>query len=101
MLPAMSRHSVRVVVAVAACLVAVSASAQTPLSQVEIRLERFAGGGCLHCDPNSLGTYQIKISGDGTVEYHNAEEPEDFVHVRIIAVDDVIALANSFIAAGF
>ena len=78
-----------------------AASAQVPLSDVEVRLVRIPPGGCIHCDPNSLGAYEVKIHGDGTVEYHNAEEPEEVTHIQIVSTDDVIALANAFIEAGF
>ena len=71
-----------------------------PLSQVEIRLERMPAGGCIRCDPSSLGAYEVKITGDGTVEYRDFENP-DVMQVRIISADDVLALANEFIAAGF
>ena len=45
-------------------------------------------------------SYEIRIHGDGTVEYRSALDP-DARHLRIISTDDVIALANQFIAAGF
>jgi hypothetical protein len=69
------------------------------LGQVEIRLERMSGGGCSHCGGFSR-IYDVVIRGDGVIEYRDGAEP-DRVNVRNVSVDDVIALANEFIAAGF
>ena len=44
--------------------------------------------------------YDVAIRGDGSVEYRDGAEP-DRVNVRNVSADDVIALANEFIAAGF
>lgn len=75
-----------------------SASAEIALDDVEIRLERMSGG-CSHCGRFS-SIYDVVVRGDGTVEYRDAAE-RDEVHVRSISVDDALALANQFIAAGF
>jgi hypothetical protein len=76
-----------------------SAFAEIPLGQVEIRLERMSGGGCSHCGGFSK-SYDVVIRGDGTIEYRDGGEP-DHVSVRNVSTDDVIALVNEFIAAGF
>ena len=76
-----------------------SALAGIGLGQVEIRLERMSGGGCSHCGGFSR-IYDIVIRGDGVIEYRDGAEP-DRVHVRNVSVDDVIALAHEFLAAGF
>jgi hypothetical protein len=76
-----------------------SALAGISLGQVEIRLERMSGGGCSHCGGFSR-IYDVVIRGDGVIEYRDGAEP-DRVNVRNVSVDDVIALANEFIAAGF
>ena len=76
-----------------------SAFAEIALGQVEIRLERMSGGGCAHCGGFSK-SYDVVIRGDGTVEYRDGGEP-DHVTLRSVSTDDVIALANQFIAAGF
>jgi hypothetical protein len=88
-------------VALAVCLLCIDAPAfaEIALTQVEIRLERMSGGGCSHCGRFS-SIYEVVIRGDGTVEYRDAGE-RDLVHVRSVSTDDVIALANEFIAAGF
>jgi len=76
-----------------------SSFAEVALAQVEIRLERMSGGGCSHCGGFSR-IYDVAIRGDGSVEYRDGAEP-DRVNVRNVSGDDVIALANEFIAAGF
>ena len=73
--------------------------AEVALAQVEIRLERMSGGGCSHCGGFSR-IYDVVIRGDGAIEYRDGAEP-DRVNVRNVASDDVIALANQFIEAGF
>jgi hypothetical protein len=85
----------------AVCLLCVDASAfaEIALAQVEIRLERMSGGGCSHCGGFSR-IYDVVVRGDGTVEYRDVAEP-DRVNLRNVSTDDVIALANEFIAAGF
>src|SRR5262245_2431227 len=99
------RHSamsfIRTAVGFAVCLlcVDVSAFADIALGQIEIRLERMSGGGCGHCGGFSK-IYDVAIRGDGAVEYRDGAEP-DLVNVRNVSTDDVIALANEFIAAGF
>jgi hypothetical protein len=76
-----------------------AAFAEIALAQVEIRLERMSGGGCSHCGGFSR-IYDVAIRADGTVEYRDGAEP-DRVNVRSVSTDDVIVLANEFIAAGF
>lgn len=76
-----------------------SAFAEIALAQIEIRLERMSGGGCSHCGGFSR-IYDVLIRGDGAIEYRDGAEP-DRVNVRNVSADDVIALANQFIAAGF
>jgi hypothetical protein len=85
----------------AVCMLCIDASAfaGVALSQLEIRLERMSGGGCSHCGRFS-SIYDVVIRGDGTVEYRDSGEP-DQIRVRNVSSDDVIALANEFIAAGF
>lgn len=92
-------------VAVAASLLCTTASALAqvvPLSHVEIRLQRYGpGGGCFGpCQRPPGSEYRIIIRGDGTVEYREKPEPEP-MQVRVISTDDVIALVNEFVAAGF
>jgi hypothetical protein len=88
-----------VVVAIGLLLIHSSAFAEIALGQVEIKLERMSGGGCSHCGGFSK-SYDVVIRGDGTIEYRDGGEP-DHVSVRSVSSDDVIALANEFIAAGF
>lgn len=88
-----------VVVAVGLLFIHRSAFAEIALTQVEIKLERMSGGGCSHCGGFSK-SYDVVIRGDGTIEYRDGGEP-DHVSVRSVSTDDVIALANQFIAAGF
>ena len=76
-----------------------SAFAEIALGQIEIRLERMSGGGCSHCGRFS-SIYDVVVRGDGSVEYRDASQ-RDEVHVRSISIDDALALANQFIAAGF
>jgi len=98
----MTRRAVKVVSVVFALgllCAARSALAGIGLGQVEIRLERMSGGGCSHCGGFSR-IYDVVIRGDGVIEYRDGAEP-DRVNVRNVSVDDVIALANEFIAAGF
>ena len=75
------------------------AFAEIALAQVEIRLERMSGGGCSHCGGFSR-IYDVVIRGDGGIEYRDGAEP-DRVNVRNVSADEVIALANQFIDAGF
>jgi hypothetical protein len=98
----MAHRTVGIIAAVCAmCLLCIdsSAFAEIALDKVEIKLERFAGGGCSHCGGFSR-SYDVVIRGDGTVEYRDAGEP-DHVSVRSVPTEDVISLANEFIAAGF
>jgi hypothetical protein len=98
----MTRRTMNAIAVVfAMCLLCAggSAFAQIALAQVEIRLERVSGGGCSHCGGFSR-IYDVVIRGDGAVEYRDGAEP-DRVNVRTVSTDDVIALANEFIAAGF
>ena len=88
-----------VVVAIGLLFIHTSAFAEIALGQVEIKLERMSGGGCSHCGGFSK-SYDVVIRGDGTIEYRDGGEP-DHVSVRSVSSDDVIALANEFIAAGF
>ena len=90
-----------IAVVFAMCLLCTSSSvfAEIALAQVEIRLERMSGGGCSHCGGFSR-IYDVVLRGDGAVEYRDGAEP-DRVNVRSVSADDVIALANQFIAAGF
>ena len=88
-----------VVAAIGLLLIHDSAFAEIALTQVEIKLDRMSGGGCSHCGGFSK-SYDVVIRGDGTVEYRDGGEP-DHVSVRSVSADDVIALANEFIAAGF
>ena len=85
----------------AVCLLCIDASAfaAIALAHVEIKLERMSGGGCSHCGGFSR-SYDVVIRGDGTIEYRDGGE-SDRVSVRTVSTDDVIALANEFIAAGF
>jgi hypothetical protein len=76
-----------------------SVFAEIALAQVEIRLERMSGEGCSHCGGFSR-IYDVVIRGDGAIEYRDGAEP-DRVNVRNVSADEVIALANQFIAAGF
>ena len=98
----MTRRAVKVVsVVFTLCLLWTdrSASAQIALGQVEIRLERMSGGGCSHCGGFSR-IYDVAIRADGAIEYRDGGEP-DRVNLRSVSTDEVIALANEFIAAGF
>jgi hypothetical protein len=96
-----TRNAFTTAVVFAVCLLCIDASAfaEIALAQVEIKLERMSGGGCSHCGGFSR-SYDVVIRGDGTVEYRDGGEP-DYVSVRNVSTDDVIALANEFIAAGF
>ena len=69
-----------------------AAFGEIALNQVELRLQRTSG--------RFSSIYDITIRGDGTVEYRDAGEP-DLLQVRSVSTDDVIALVNEFIAAGF
>jgi hypothetical protein len=98
----MTRRAIAAVpVLFALCLLCTDASAfaQIALGQVEVRLERMSGGGCSHCGGFSR-IYDVVIRGDGAVEYRDGAE-RDRVNLRSVSTDDVIALANEFIAAGF
>jgi hypothetical protein len=98
----MTRRTMSAIAVVFAfCLLCIdgSAFAEIALAQVEIRLERMSGGACSHCGGFSR-IYDVVIRGNGTVEYRDGAEP-DRVNVRSVSTDDVIALANEFIAAGF
>ena len=90
-----------IAVVFAMCLLCTSSSvfAEIALTQVEIRFERMSGGGCSHCGGFSR-IYDVVLRGDGAIEYRDGAEP-DRVNVRNVSADDVIALANQFIAAGF
>jgi len=90
-----------IAVVFAMCLLCTGRSvfAEIALAQVEIRLERMSGGGCSHCGGFSR-IYDVVLRGDGAIEYRDGAEP-DRVNVRNVSADDVIALANQFIAAGF
>jgi hypothetical protein len=88
-----------VVAAIGFLFIHSSAFAEIALTQIEIKLERMSGGGCSHCGGFSK-SYDVVIRGDGTVEYRDGGEP-DHVSVRSVSTDDVIGLANEFIAAGF
>ena len=90
-----------IAVVLAMCLLCTGSAvfAEIALAQVEIRLERMSGGGCSHCGGFSR-IYDVVLRGDGAVEYGDGAEP-DRVNVRNVSIDDVIALANEFIAAGF
>jgi len=91
--------AIAVVSAIGLLFIHGSAFAEIALGQVEIRLERMSGGGCSHCGGFSK-SYDVVIRGDGTIEYRDGGEP-DHVSVRSVSTDDVIALANEFIGAGF
>jgi hypothetical protein len=91
--------AIAVVFAIALLGIHATASAEIALGQVEIKLERMSGGGCSHCGGFSK-SYDVVIRADGAVEYRDGGEP-DRVSVRSVSTDDVIALANEFIAAGF
>ena len=98
----MTRRTMSAIAVVfAVCLLGThgAAFAEIALGQVEIRLERMSGGGCSRCGGFSK-IYDVAIRGDGAVEYRDGAEP-DRVNVRSVSTDDVIALANEFIAAGF
>ena len=98
----MTRRTIGAIAVVfAICLLCTGSSvcAEIALAQVEIRLERMSGGGCSLCGGFSR-IYDVVIRGDGVIEYRDGAEP-DRVNVRNVSVDDVIALANEFIAAGF
>jgi len=90
-----------IAVVFALCLLCTGSAvfAEIALAQVEIRLERMSGGGCSHCGGFSR-IYDVVLRGDGAIEYRDGAEP-DRVNVRSVSADDVIALANQFIAAGF
>jgi len=90
-----------IAVVFALCLLCTGSAvfAEIALAQVEIRLERMSGGGCSHCGGFSR-IYDVVLRGDGAIEYRDGAEP-DRVNVRNVSADDVIALANQFIAAGF
>ena len=91
--------AIAVVFAIGLLFIHGSAFAEIALGQVEIRLERMSGGGCSHCGGFSK-SYDVVVRGDGTIEYRDGGEP-DHVSVRSVSTDEVIALANEFIAAGF
>jgi len=98
----MTRRTIGAIAVVfAICLLCTGSSvcAEIALAQVEIRLERMSGGGCSHCGGFSR-IYDVVLRGDGAIEYREGAEP-DRVNVRNVSADDVIALANQFIAAGF
>jgi hypothetical protein len=90
-----------IAVVFALCLLGTGSAvfAEIALAQVEIRLERMSGGGCSHCGGFSR-IYDVVLRGDGAIEYRDGAEP-DRVNVRNVSPDDVIAVANQFIAAGF
>jgi hypothetical protein len=98
-MPHRTSGTTAVVFAVGFLFIHGSAFAEIALGQVEIKLERMSGGGCAHCGGFSR-SYDVVIRGDGTIEYRDGGEP-DHVSVRSVSTDDVIALANEFIAAGF
>ena len=95
------RMMTAIAVVFALCLLCTGSAvfAEIALAQVEIRLERMSGGGCSHCGGFSR-IYDVVLRGDGAIEYRDGAEP-DRVNVRNVSADDVIALANQFIAAGF
>ena len=98
----MTRRTMSAIAVVfALCLLCTGSSvfAEIALAQIEIRLERMSGGGCSHCGGFSR-IYDVVLRGDGAIEYRDGAEP-DRVNVRNVSADDVIALANQFIAAGF
>ena len=85
----------RLALPIAASLISgiASANAQTPLSEIEIRLEQVS------CGMIACPRYEVIVHGDGIVEYHRADTYES--RVRNISPDDVVAVVNKFLAAHF
>lgn len=65
--------------------------------EVEIRMLRGGGGGCVGRCVN----YRVTISGNGTVLYEDLASPPVPSRTRRVAVDDVVVLANEFVRARF
>ena len=69
----------------------------TPLSEVEIRLDRGGGGGCF----GRCVAYRITILGNGLVKYEDLAAPPVAPQQRKVPVDNVVSLANEFLRARF
>lgn len=68
------------------------------MSEVEIGLVHEGRGGCL----GRCIRYRVTVSGDGTVTYQDLIEDSQAVRrQRSIPVDEVVALLNEFLGAGF
>jgi hypothetical protein len=73
------------------------AAAQLLLTDVGVRLVRSGGDGCAApCTQD----YTVMIRGDGTVEYEGSGAVAGF-RTRSVSPDEVIALVNEFLRAGF
>ena len=68
-----------------------------PVADLEIRLDRNTGGGCV----GRCVHYRITIRGDGSVTYADLAEPPVQPRRRTVAIDDVVSLANEFVRARF
>jgi hypothetical protein len=68
-----------------------------PLSELEIRLERHTGGGCI----GRCVHYRVTVRGDGMVIYEDLAQPPVPSRQRTVAVDDVVSLANEFVRSRF
>jgi len=69
----------------------------TPLSELEIRLDRGGGGGCY----GRCVRYRITIVGNGLVRYEDLADPPVPPQQRTVPVDDVVSVANEFLRARF
>ena len=69
----------------------------TPLSELEIRLDRGGGGGSY----GRCVRYRITILGNGLVRYEDLADPPVIPQQRTVPVDDVVSVANEFLRARF
>src|SRR5882672_6062399 len=69
----------------------------TPLSELEIRLDRGNSGGCY----GRCVRYRITILGNGLVRYEDLADPPVRPQQRAVPVDDVVSVANEVLRARF
>jgi hypothetical protein len=70
----------------------------TPLSELEIRMIRGGGGGCVG---RCVG-YRVTIHGNGLVRFADlVDRPPAAPQERTVSIDDVVSLANEFLRARF
>jgi hypothetical protein len=68
------------------------------VSEVEIGLVVGGGGGCF----GRCVRYRVAVSGNGAVTYEDlVQDPQSVRRQRSISVDEVVALLNDFLRAGF